>query len=350
LIVQKSCFLIILLGSSVVSRAQTLGGNSVFNFLKFSNTPQLTALGGINISQQTEDIGLSFHNPALLRESMHTQTHFAFSSFSGAVRNYHLLTGYHSEKLKTNFALGVNYFNYGVTTQTDPAGNILGEFRPADYVIQVSASRKYLERWHYGASFKFIYSSYGAYRSSGIALDAGVTYTDTSNLLQVALSLKNMGVQLKAYEGTEKNDLPFDLQMGISKRLARAPIQFSLTLHHLHQFNLKYDDSSFNADNGFEQDEGKSMIGDKIFRHIVLATQLFISDKIEISAGYNYLRRKELNTGGQGNGLNGFSFGVGILVKKIQIRYARTYYQNNFSNNQIGISISFNQFSPSHSN
>jgi hypothetical protein len=182
-------------------------------------------------------------------------------------------------------------------------------------------------------------------------MDAGVTYTDTSNLLQVALTLKNMGVQLKAYEGTEKNDLPFDLQMGISKKLAKAPIQFSLTLHHLHQFNLKYDDSSFNADNGFEQDEGKSMIGDKIFRHIVLATQLFISDKIEISAGYNYLRRKELNTGSQGNGLNGFSFGVGILVKKIQIRYARTYYQNNFSNNQIGISISFNQFSSSsHSN
>ena len=339
----------ILLGISTISRAQTLGGNSVFNFLKLSNTPQLTALGGINISQQTEDIGLSFHNPALLRESMHTQTHVAFSSLSNAVRNYHLLTGYHSEKLKTNFALGVNFFNYGATTQTDPAGNILGEFRPADYVIQVSASRKYLERWHYGASLKFIYSSYGAYRSSGIAMDAGVTYTDTANLLQVALTLKNMGVQLKAYDGTSKNDLPFDLQMGISKKLAKAPIQFSLTLHHLHQFNLRYDDSSFNADNGYEQDNGK-MIGDKIMRHIVLATQLFISDKIEISAGYNYLRRKELNTGNQGNGLNGFSFGVGVIVKKIQIRYARTYYQNNFTNNQIGISFAFNQFSPSHKN
>jgi hypothetical protein len=281
---------------------------------------------------------------------MHTQTHAAFSSFSDAVRNYHLLTGYHSKKLNTNFALGVNYFNYGTTTQTDAAGNILGEFRPADYVIQVSASRQYLERWHYGASLKFIFSSYGEYRSSGIALDAGVTYTDTANLLQVALTLKNMGVQLKAYEGTSKNDLPFDLQMGISKKLAKAPIQFSLTLHHLHQFNLKYEDSSFNADNGFEQDNGNNMIADKIMRHIVLATQLFISDKIEISAGYNYLRRKELNTGNTDNGLNGFSFGAGVIVKKIQIRYARTHYQNNFAINQIGISFSFNQFPPSHKN
>jgi hypothetical protein len=80
---------------------------------------------------------------------------------------------------------------------------------------------------------------------------------------------------------------------------------------------------------------------------MVFSTQLFISDKVEISAGYNYLRRKELNTGNAGNGLNGFSLGLGILIKKLQLRYARTYYQNNQTNNQLGISFSFNSFSSS---
>lgn len=336
--------LLILLLSSFIARSQTLGGNSVFNFLKYSNTPQLTALGGINISQQTNDIGLSFHNPALLRESMHTQTNVSFSSFSKAVRNYHVLSGYTVEKIKTNFALGVNYFNYGATAQTDAAGNILGEFKPADYVVQASASRKYLQKWYYGASLKFAFSSYGPYRSSGMALDAGISYADTSRLLQASLVIKNMGVQLKAYDGTIRSDMPFDLQIGVAKRLAKAPIQFSLTLHHLHRFNIRYSDSAYNNENGFNEDNGKGSFADRALRHVVFATQFFISDKIEISAGYNYLRRKELNIGNAGNGLNGFSFGAGVIVKKIQIRYARSYYQANQANNQLGISISFKSF------
>ncbi len=329
----------------VGARAQTLGGNSVFNFLKASNSPQLTALGGINISQQTQDIGLSFHNPALLRSSMHTQTQVVFSAYPGAVRNYHLLTGYQVKQWQTNFALGINYFNYGSTAQTDAAGNILGEFHPADYVVQVMASRRYLQKWFYGTTLKFIYSSYGAYRSSGVAMDAGVNYYDTAQFLQIGLVIKNMGLQIRSYDGTTRDDLPFDLQMGISKKLAKAPLQFSLNLHHLHQFDIRYNDVVFDSTNGFSPNAKKNFFFDKLFRHMVFSTQLFISDKVEISAGYNYLRRKELNTGNAGNGLNGFSLGLGILIKKLQLRYARTYYQNNQTNNQLGISFTFNSFS-----
>jgi hypothetical protein len=44
--------------------AQTLGGSSVFSFLKLSSTPQLIALGGVNVSQPSNDVGLAFSNPA----------------------------------------------------------------------------------------------------------------------------------------------------------------------------------------------------------------------------------------------------------------------------------------------
>jgi hypothetical protein len=73
------------------ARSQTLGGNSVYNFLKLSNTPQLTGLGGINISNQTTDIGLAFNNPALLRSSMHSQAGLVFNSFYAGIKNYHLM-------------------------------------------------------------------------------------------------------------------------------------------------------------------------------------------------------------------------------------------------------------------
>jgi hypothetical protein len=211
--------------------------------------------------------------------------------------------------------------------------------RPADYVVQLSAARAYGERFHYGATLKFIHSSYGIYRSSAIAMDIGITYTDTAHLLQASLVLKNMGAPLQKYEGTTSADLPFDLQLGISKRLANAPVQFSATVVQAHRFNTRYSDPVFNEENGMVEDNGKKYIFDKIFRHIILATQVYVGDKVELSAGYNYLRRKELSIGNAGNGLNGFSIGAGVLLKKIQIRYARSYYQNNTAYNQFGLNL-----------
>jgi hypothetical protein len=325
--------------------AQTIGGNTVYNFLNLSNTPQLTGLGGVNISNISNDVGMSFNNPALLRESMHTQADFVFNSFYAGIKNYHLLAALRSESLETNFSWGVNYFSYGSIPETDPSGNVLGDFRPSDYVMQVSASREYKEKWHYGATLKFIHSNYGQYRSSGIAMDIGATYYDSAILLQVSLVAKNMGAQIKTYTGASPGDLPFDLELGVTKRLAKAPLQFSLTAYHLQELDIRYNDTAFNNDNGFDQSSnGKKFIFDKLFRHIVLATQVFIGDKVEVSAGYNYLRRKELNIGNAGNGLNGFSLGVGVLFKKIQIRYARSYYQNNSAYNQFGLNLKLSDY------
>lgn len=326
----------------LIIHAQSLGGSSVFNFLKLPNTPQLTGLGGINISNQSNDIGLTFNNPALLRKEMHTQSNLVFNSFFAGVRNYHLLIGYTQQKIKTHFAFGINFFNYGTITETDPSGNIQGSLKPVDYVLQLSAARQYLQKWHYGGTLKFIHSDYGQYRSSGIALDVGITYTDSIHLMQAAILAKNMGVQIKPYEGTAADELPFDLQAGISFRLQKAPIGFSFTAHHLHAFDIRYNDTAFN--NEFGSQENKRFTIDKIFRHFVIATQLYITDKLEISTGYNHLRRKELNIGNAGNGFNGFSIGVGVLFKKIQIRYARSYYQNHSAYNQFGLSLKLNEY------
>jgi len=325
--------------------SQTLGGNTVFNFLRLSNTPQLTALGGINISNQTPDIGLVYHNPALLRPSMNTDANMVFNAFYGDIRNYHLLTAFEQERWKTTFAVGINYFNYGSIPETDMIGNHLGDFKPADYVVQVSAARQYEENWHYGATLKFIGSNYGPYRSSGIAMDAAVSYSDTASLLQASLVLKNMGTQITSYTGTGAGDLPFDIQVGISKRLAKAPVQFSLTAHHLHQFDISYHDTAFNNENGFDQSQKSNKFTfDKLFRHIVLGVQVYVTDKVELSAGYNHLQRKELSVGNTGNGLNGFSLGVGLLFKKLQIRYARSHYQNNTAYNQFGLGLKWRDY------
>jgi hypothetical protein len=323
--------------------AQTLGGNAVFSFLDLPNSPQLTALGGINNSVITGDAGPSFANPALLRPSMHGQIDANFSSLYGGVRNYNCWAVVHSTKWQTSFAAGVNFLDYGDIIQTDPAGNILGNIRPNDYVAQIAASRQYEKKWHYGVTVKFIHSMYGYYRSSGAALDIGFNYYDSARLLQAGLTLRNMGIQFQPYQGTSRGDLPFDLSLGITKRLSKAPIQFSFTAHHLQQFNIRYDDTAFNNSNGFDQNnKNSSFTIDKIFRHIILAAQIFPEDRVEITLAYNYLRRKELNIGEAGNGFTGFSLGLGVLLKKLELRYARGFYTNTAGYNQFGLVLRLN--------
>jgi hypothetical protein len=331
-------FMVIGVGQCVNS--QTLGGNAVFNFLKQPNSPQLSALGGVNISNITNDVSFTFHNPALLRREMNMQVNTSFNSFLAGIKNCSLTTAYYADNLETSFAFGVNYFNYGNLPQTDAAGNELGTFHPNDYVVQLAASKKYKDKWFYGTTLKFINSSYGYYKSNGIAADVGVTYYDTLNQLQASVVVKNIGTQLKTYDGSTKEELPFDLEAGITKRLQKAPLQFSLTAHNLHRFNTYYNDTAFLAGQGQDDFRGKSFTVDKIISHLVLSGQFFIRDKVEISMGYNFLRRKDLNVLNAANGLNGFTIGGGLLLKYLQVRYASGFYQQKMFN-QLGVNFSW---------
>ena len=324
----------LLLLTSSYTFSQTLGGETVFSFLNLSPAPQTTALGGMNISNRNKDVGLTFSNPSLLHPMHHGQLQAGYNSFPAGINNYFLQGAWHVNKWETTFGAAINYLHYGTINQTDASGNELGTFKPSDYVVQVSASRAYSSNIQYGATLKLIQSDYGQYRAAGIALDVAALYKDTTSLLQASLVLKNMGVQYRSYTGTEAGDLPFDIQAGISKKLKNAPLQFSLTLHHLHQFDIRYNDTVFNETAG-----DKSFFFDKLFRHVVLATQLYIGEHVEISAGYNHLRRSELNIGSGGNGLNGFSAGVGVLFRKFQFRYTKAWYQTQRGFNQVGLNV-----------
>ncbi|WP_254004474.1 type IX secretion system protein PorQ [Parasegetibacter sp. NRK P23] len=318
------------------TKAQTLGGETTFNFLKLPFSPQQSALGGINAAQHTNDVSLAFHNPALLSKEMDRQLATSFNSFYGGIKNYALQFAYHHSKLATDFSIGTHFLNYGDILQTDASGMEIGSFRPRDFVLQVSAARTYLKKWRYGVSLKWIGSNYGMARANGMAVDVGVLYNDTANGLRIALTAINMGTQFRTYAGL-KEELPFDLQLGISKKLADAPLQFSVNLHHLHRFDIRYNDPLFNEEAG-EENAGRSGL-DGLFRHVVLGAQLFLGEKIELSTGYNHLRRRELNVANTTNGLNGFSMGIGIILEKIQVRYASTWYQNNRAYQQLGLNL-----------
>lgn len=298
--------------------------------------PQVTSLGGVNISQLSRDAGMAFTNPALLIPAMHLQTPLVFNHYPGNIRNYSAMTVYQAPRLGTTFGLGLHYVDYGTLPQTDAAGNILGRFRPSDYFIQAMASRSYLNRWRYGAALRFLQSAYGPYRASALDMDIGICYTDSLNGFRLAFTASHMGVVIRKYAGTESAELPFDLRLGISKKLKDAPIQVSLNAHQLQGLDWYKADST-----SISLSAAPRTFAGKLLAHLVAGAQVYVGDKIEISAGYHFLRRRELNIGNSGNGWNGFSLGVGLLLKRLQFRYARSYLGSVQAVNQIGLSLSF---------
>jgi hypothetical protein len=314
--------------------AQTQGGNPVFSFLKNPASANIAALGGANVSLIGNNVAAAFSNPSLLRPVHHGQVATSFSSLLAGINQYSCMTGYTFGA--QNVGLGVQYLNYGSVDQTDAAGAMLGVYNPSDLAVQLSTSKQYKENFWLGATAKFMHSNYGAYRSSALAVDASVTYFNEANGLQAGLVVSNIGTQLNAYAGAVKEELPFDITAGISKKLAEAPVQFSLTLQQLQRFNLLGTDTGF-----IVAESGKTFSGfDKMMSHVVLGVQLTVNENIHCNLGYNVLRRQSLNGYNITNGLNGVTFGLGVLLDKLHINYATGFYQRNMFH-QLSLNFNF---------
>jgi hypothetical protein len=332
----KTIFGVVLLFSTSILRSQTLGGSSVYNFMKLPMGGQLSALGGKNVSLFSSDVSLIFENPALLRKDHHA---FISSSFNNIAPSTNALQGvgaYHHQQSNTSFALGMLHLLYGQEMQTDASGNSLGTFRAYDQLISASFSKSYGKRWYYGASIKLAHSNFGVFRSTGLAADVGLTYYDEGKKLQFGFAAKNMGTQLRTYGGMAE-DLPFDLVIGMTKQLEKAPLRFSVTAQRLHQFDLLYNDTLYNNENfGSSNDLG---LAKKIFSHFVLGTELLLGDKLVILAGYNVLRRNELSIKNIASGLTGFSYGLQLKLNRLHFYYARSHYQSTIVQNQLTLSV-----------
>lgn len=320
------------------SRAQTVGGRSAYNFLRLPSSAFLAAAGGVNTAYTFGDVSATANNPSLLNPSLNKQLHAAFHSFIAGTKAYALTGAYTLAKAETTVGGHIQFIDHGTLPATDAAGNSSGSFRPVDFVVQVSAAKQYLEKWHYGLTLKYIHSSYGLYRSGAIAADVGVLFKDSARNISVSFLVKNMGVQLKAY-ASEAEDLPFDLQVGFTKRLREAPFAFSVTAQQLQTFDILYNDAVFNRDNAFTDPSTLT----KLLTHFVVATHVFLGRTIEATVGYNILQRQELKIGTEANGLTGFSAGLRLTFSKLQVHYGRTAYQRGVASNQIGITMHLDQ-------
>jgi hypothetical protein len=330
-------------------QAQVVGGERTFEFLRLSQSPHITALGGLSAINTANDVMMTTANTALLRPEFHTSMGLNYNFYYAKTKVSNFVYAHHIPKLNTTFALGVQYLDYGSFTMTDDLGNIYGQNKAADYSINFSASRKYLERWRYGATLKYAKSHLFDQKSAALLFDLGVAYTDTTNKWYVGAVVKNAGVQVTKYNANDGSQpMPLDLQIGITKKFKKAPFSFGILAHHLYQWDVRYDNPADVVNNQLlftdttTTTKQKTYFADKLFRHFVFSVEANLGKRIEISAGYNHLRRSELSITDK-KGMSGFSFGAGLYLNKFVLHFAQSYYHVAGPMTEMGLQIKLNQ-------
>jgi len=341
-------WLLVFFLSGYQSDAQVTGGQFAFEYLRMSNSPLVSAMGGISIATPENDISLALQNPAIMRPGLHNELELNYNNFYAGISISNLAYGYYAEKVNTAFFFGLQYINYGNIAETDPTGSQYGSFHPVDYAATLGASRQYLDNWRYGADLKFANSDLYAASGTAALMDVGINYYDTSSLWDVGATAKNMGIMIKKYDpAAPAEPVPFDLQLGVSKRLKHMPLRLFMTIHHLYEWDIRYDNpTDLIGTNSLGQTDtvknSGSQFADKLFRHFIFGGELSLGKHLTVTVSYNDLQRREMAISTD-PGLAGFAFGLGLYLNKFQVHYARTYYHVEGPYNELGITMALNK-------
>lgn len=346
-------FLLILLfiGLVVTTHAQRLGGQRVFEFLNLSPSARITALGGQLLAVRDSDLASAYRNPALLNEQMDKQLSFNYNFYTADIGSGYAAYAQHIDKLDMTFHGGVQFVDYGNFDQTDEFEQNLGSFKAAEYAINIGASRQLYENLAVGANLKFITSQLESYNSSGLALDLGAYYRDTSSNFSAALVVRNAGLTLSSFRENNREYLPFEINFGIAQKLKHLPFRLTINYRNLDQWNILYDDPNVVDEGPLLGDDEVTERGwfavnmDNFFRHLSFGGEFLFGKKenFRVRVGYNHQRRAELKVANF-RSLAGFSFGVGMKVSKFRIEYGRAIYHLAGGVHHLSISTSINEF------
>lgn len=327
-------------------RAQ-IGGGNTYDFLQLTSSARVAALGGNAIAVMDDDPNLAFDNPSLLNKSMDYKLAFNYVSYFADINYGAVSFSKHLDSLKGTFNLGIKYIDYGTFRETDAIGNEYGEFTAGEYAFFVGYGRKLDSNFSVGANFKTIYSSLYDHSSLGAAVDVAGTFFNEASGFTAALLLKNIGSQITSYTD-ERENLPFEVQLGASKRFENVPLRLGLTFHHLTNWDLAYENPNEVVEEnpllGADQ-RGKNNTGffENLGRHLIFNAEFLLSKNVNFRLGYNYFRRRELMVK-EKLGTVGLSWGFGFRISKFHLSYGRSAFHQAGATNTFSVTTRLSDF------
>jgi len=321
------------------------GGTNTYDFLNLTKSARVAALGGNFLTIHDHDLSLALANPSLISPEMnHTLSLNFIDSYNGS--NFGFASyGFNINKLG-NFAGTMQYISYGKTDNTDESGNVLGQFSAGEYAFNVGWARMLDSIFSVGANVKFIYSGLETYHSTGLAVDIAGSYVPNESFC-ASIIFRNIGRQLSTYSTAGLEPLPFEIQAGISKKLAHVPFRYSLLFQHLEKWDLSYTDPNSSNNSLAGETVSKSRMenfANNALRHLIIGGEFIPAKFLSIRLGYNYLRREEMRVATK-TGMVGFSWGIGLKISKFNFSYSRAAYHLVGSPNYLSISTNLGDWS-----
>lgn len=316
-----------------------IGGQSVYQFLNLTTSPRIAALGGKVLTIKDSDVNPSAFNPAVINMDMHNHLSINYGNYFDDVNYGTANYAFTFDRHVQTFTAGMSYINYGTFDGRDELGNETGSFTGQEGMLSFGYS--YNIPWtdlYVGTNLKMITSVLENYSSYGVAADLGFLYIDEKNDINYALVLRNYGTQLKTYAGL-KEQLPFEVMLGISQELEHVPLRWHLTIENLQQWDVRFSNPA-RATSTLDGDEIPEEVGflNNMMRHVILGAELFPRRSFNVRLGYNFRRAEELSILEQRN-FSGMSFGFSIKSNKMRFDYSYARYTLAANTSMFGLTI-----------
>lgn len=341
---KRTTVLLFLLIYFVLSTHSQVGGLQMFSSLSIPASARESALGGSILAMKDGDINLTFRNPSLLDSA--TSGKIAIGYIDYFAKTNTGVFGYaRNISPKMTAAVGIQYLGHGQIDETDELGNVIGQFSASDFTVGLAAGYRLDSLFNLGAGIKMVYSTLANYYAAGLLIDLSATYVHPNKNFSASLVLNNTGFVLRPFVENQKSDVPVNLAIGIVKRLAHAPLRFSLVVDHLENWNVSYDENTevvIDPVTGTVVEDNSSNFGDKLMRHVKIGAEILLSQNFHFRLGYDYRRRKELAVDDK-PGMSGFSYGFGVKIARFQLSYGRAIYHLAGPSNHFSISTSLFQ-------
>ncbi|MFV1883854.1 MAG: type IX secretion system protein PorQ [Balneola sp.] len=321
-----SC-LLILFFSSELALGQT-NNSSIFRFLDITPSAKSAALGGNHVGLFDANYSLFYLNPAYLTPTSSKNISATFVNYLADSRIGFANGAYDIKNIGT-LGIGIRYAGYGDMDELDENGTNIGSFNARDLSLTTGLSTMLSEKLSAGAAVDFIHSSYQNYNSSAITASGGIYYLDLESNFSAGLSFRNLGDQIDYYNGF-REELPFDVSLGVSKKPENFPFHLHLTLRQLNDWDLR-------VPGEFE----KPAFGDNLFRHVIFGGEAAFSENFKFRLGYNRMLHEQTKTSDSFD-LAGVSLGVGLNIRGVAIDISRSSYSSIGGIVQISVSSQLN--------
>jgi hypothetical protein len=187
-------------------------GTTGFDFLRLTPTAREAAMGGAAVGSAPSPMGFWF-SPAHALSAESPRAHVGYLNYVAGIQTG---SAAYSQPVGTDkgIGFGIVYLNSGTMKRTNERGEEQGTFGVSYADLNLSGAMRFGEALAVGVGAQGLYGSIDTFFAMGLAGNIGATYRLPVDGLTAGLAVKNLGLQLKAFQDS-LDPLPIDIGFGL---------------------------------------------------------------------------------------------------------------------------------------